>query len=68
MAIENNLLYFSVIHGVYQMLGVEDCGQAEEVFIRMDMDSDGYVTEEEFMAACSQDMDLMKLLTPNMCC
>ena len=50
------------------MLGVEDCGQAEEVFIRMDMDSDGYVTEEEFMAACSQDMDLMKLLTPNMCC
>ena len=50
------------------MLGVDDNGQAEELFIRMDMNSDGNVTEEEFMIACSRDMDLMKLLTPKMCC
>ena len=28
-------------------------------------DSDGAVTEEEFMEACSSDKDMMKLLTPN---
>ena len=56
-----------VIQGVYQMLGVESGEmQVEEVFLRMDLDHDGAVTEEEFMCACASDADLMKLLTPNM--
>jgi len=49
------------------MLGVEGgVMQAEEVFQRMDLDRDGAVTEEEFMCACATDLDLMRLLTPNM--
>ena len=56
-----------MIQGVYQMLGVEGgVMQAEEVFQRMDLDRDGAVTEEEFMCACATDLDLMRLLTPNM--
>ena len=56
-----------MIQGVYQMLGVESTVmQVEEVFLRMDLDKDGAVTEEEFMSACATDSDLMQLLTPNM--
>ena len=75
-----------VIQGVYQMLGVEDAREVEEVFSMMDLDSDGLVTnhswphshvtscspligqvtEQEFMAACCRDTDLMRLLTPSM--
>ena len=71
---------------MYQMLGVEDAREVEEVFRLMDLDSDGLVTnhslphshvtscspligqvtEQEFMAACSMDADLMRLLTPSM--
>ena len=54
-----------VIQGVYQMLGSQDKGRAEEVFKKMDLDSDGTVTEKEFMKACSTDKELMNLLTPN---
>ena len=77
---------FRVIQGVYQMLGVEDAREVEEVFRLMDLDSDGLVTnhswphshvtscspligqvtEQEFMAACCRDADLMRLLTPSM--
>ena len=62
-----NFYILRVIQGVYQMLGVESgVMQVEEVFLRMDLDQDGAVTEEEFMSACATDADLMQLLTPNM--
>ena len=48
------------------MLGSEDKGRAEEVFKKMDLDSDGQVTEKEFMEACTTDKELMGLLTPNL--
>ena len=54
-----------VIQGVYLMLGSEDKGRAVEVFKKMDLNSDGNVTEQEFMEACSTDKELMTLLTPN---
>ena len=54
-----------VIQGVYLMLGSEDKGRAEEVFRKMDLNSDGSVTEKEFMHACSTDKELMSLLLPN---
>ena len=47
------------------MLGSEDKGRAAEVFKKMDLNSDGNVTEQEFMEACSTDKELMTLLTPN---
>jgi len=52
-----------VIQGVYLMLGSEDKGRAAEVFKKMDLNSDGKVTEQEFMEACSTDSELMTLLT-----
>ena len=48
------------------MLGCEEGSRAEDVFKKMDLDSDGFVTEQEFMKACKQDKELMNLLTPNM--
>jgi len=54
-----------VIRGVYQMLGHDDLGQAEKVFARMDGNSDGLVTEAEFMKACLGDSQLMGLIAPS---
>ena len=39
---------FRVIQGVYQMLGVEDAREVEEVFRMMDLDSDGLVTNHSW--------------------
>jgi len=54
-----------VINGVYQMLGHNNQSQAAQVFSRMDLDSDGRVTEEEFMNACLADSELMCLIAPS---
>ena len=48
---------FRVIQGVYQMLGVEDAREVEEVFRLMDLDSDGQVTNhsslQSHVTSCS---------------
>ena len=51
---------------VYQMLKANETERAEDIFKKMDLDSDGNVTLEEFMASCSKDCRLLTLLTPNM--
>jgi len=55
----------AVVEGVYKMLGSDGEGRAEEIFTKMDKDSDGAVSEGEFMEACASDKEMMKLLTPN---
>ena len=48
---------------------VSDKDSAEErannIFRRMDINSDGRLTEQEFLAGCLADKDLAKILAPN---
>ena len=48
------------------MLGVQNDRKVEDLFIKMDLNNDGQVTEDEFLTALSEEKDLMTLLTPNM--
>ena len=55
---------------MYRMLG-SDCKGGEdgkewagEMFAKMDADSDGAVTEDEFVAACFLHRELMNVLAP----
>jgi hypothetical protein len=38
---------------------------AKNIFSRMDENSDGHLTEEEFLRGCLQDNELSKMLVPN---
>ena len=38
---------------------------AKNIFSRMDENSDGHLTEEEFLRGCLQDNKLSKMLVPN---
>ena len=38
--------------------------RARSIFEKMDIDSDGRVTREEFMRSCLEDDNMMNLLTP----
>ena len=62
----------SIFQAIYDMLGtgaVKPKDTAEErakgVFMRMDENNDGTLTEEEFLKGCLQDDDLGKMLAPN---
>ena len=55
---------------MYRMMG-SDCQGGEdgrewaaEMFAKMDADSDGAVTEDEFVAACFLHRELMNVLAP----
>merc|ERR1719402_8396 len=53
----------SVIRDIYQMLGEDSHGQAKEMFALMDKDADGKITEQEFIRACLEDADLVRMLS-----
>ena len=59
---------FSVLTEVYEMLN-EDCFKKQKVFRQsymmfsmMDKNSDGKITEVEFVKACMDNQDLMNML------
>ena len=53
-----------VVGAVYEMLGTEagHSGKAQELFDKMDQNSDGLVSQEEFVEVCSRDQDLLNIL------
>merc|ERR1712227_358827 len=53
----------SVLRDVYQMLGENEFGQGKAMFEMMDKDSDGKITEAEFIKASMEDMELCRMLT-----
>jgi len=54
-----------VVGAVYDMLGTQENkrGRAEELFSKMDQNSDGTVSQDQFIAVCKQDKDLLNILT-----
>jgi len=54
-----------VVGAVYDMLGTEENkrGRAEDLFSKMDQNSDGTVSQDQFIAVCIQDKDLLNILT-----
>eukprot|EP00092_Neocalanus_flemingeri_P022815 GFUD01024739.1.p2 GENE.GFUD01024739.1~~GFUD01024739.1.p2 ORF type:complete len:143 (+),score=43.80 GFUD01024739.1:52-480(+) len=55
---------FRVVGAVYEMLGT-DAGhtcKAQELFDKMDQNSDGLVSQDEFVEVCSKDQDLLNIL------
>ena len=56
-------LYFRILNAVYDMIGEEgDLGKAQELFSKMDQNSDGFVSQEEFIAIIKQDKSLLYIL------
>jgi Ca2+-binding EF-hand superfamily protein len=53
----------SVIHGIYQMLGEASHGESMKMFIMMDKDGDGKITEQEFISAALEDPGLVRMLS-----
>jgi len=53
-----------VVGAVYEMLGTQSGtqGKAQELFGKMDQNSDGMVSQEEFIAVCKQDSELLNIL------
>merc|ERR1712083_1152100 len=52
-----------MIRECYQMLGEDSHGKAEDMFNIMDKDGDGTITEQEFIRACLEDVELSRLLS-----
>merc|ERR1711936_508932 len=52
-----------VIRECYQMLGEDSHGKAEDMFNMMDKDGDVTITEQEFIRACLEDVELSRLLS-----
>merc|ERR1712156_517313 len=54
-----------VVGAVYDMLGTQEDkrGKAEELFSKMDQNADGTVSQDQFVAVCKQDQDLLDILT-----
>merc|ERR1711992_506330 len=55
-----------LVGSIYKMLGQQETAseRARSIFEKMDIDSDGRVTREEFMRSCLEDDNMMNLLTP----
>ena len=55
---------FRVVSAVYEMMGTEssNINKAQELFRKMDENSDGLVSQEEFIAVCSKDEDFLRVL------
>ena len=61
-----------IVKAIYNMLGTGTSTRtnsvkerAKNIFSRMDENSDGHLTEDEFLSGCLQDKELCKLLAPN---
>lgn len=63
-----------IVRSIYNMMGPNQVAmdqfespeaRAEGIFRRMDVDSDGKVTRQEFVRCCLEDQKLIDLLTPN---
>ena len=57
------IFFYSVINDIYQMLGEDSHGQANEMFKMMDKDGDGKITEQEFIRASLEDQTLVRILS-----
>ena len=57
------VLCSSVLRDVYQMMGECEFGQGKAMFDMMDKDKDGKITEEEFIRASLEDVELRKMLS-----
>ena len=62
-----------LVKSIYAMMGpVKTCNvrlesaeeRAKDIFVKMDRNSDGRVTREEFVQTCLVDQGLIQLLTP----
>merc|ERR1719228_1920568 len=52
-----------IVGAVYDMLGKEgETGKAEELFSKMDQNSDGLVSQDEFLTIMKQDESLLRIL------
>ena len=57
------LLYTRIVSAVYDMIGKEgDIDKAQELFSKMDQNSDGLVSQDEFVTIMKQDKSLLGLL------
>ena len=63
-----------IVKSIYNMMGPNQVAmdkyespeaRAEGIFRRMDVNSDGKVTRQEFVRCCLEDQKLIELLTPN---
>ena len=54
---------FRIVGAVYELVGsTEDDGKARELFDKMDMNGDGFVSQEEFMEVIRGDKNLLNIL------
>ena len=62
--VSNQAMYLLDNH-IFLFLTQETANErARSIFEKMDIDSDGRVTREEFMRSCLEDDNMMNLLTP----
>ena len=62
-----------IVKSIYKMMGSKQAKdqsetpemRAEDIFHRMDLNSDGRVTRQEFVHSCLADSNLLELLAPN---
>jgi Ca2+-binding EF-hand superfamily protein len=51
------------VSAVYEMIGADgDLGKSHELFSKMDQNSDGFVSQDEFIAIIKQDKSLLNIL------
>ena len=54
---------FRTIFAVYEMVGTPaDMTKAEERFLKLDQNSDGYISQEEFISIIKRDHNLLNIL------
>ena len=55
-----------VVSAVYEMLGAEGhLGKSQELFSKLDQNSDGLVSQEEFISIIKKDKTLLDVLQGN---
>ena len=55
--------YSRIVSAVYEIVGADgDLGRAQELFSKMDQNSDGFISQEEFVAIVRKDKSLLNLL------
>ena len=57
------MFYFRTVFAVYEMVGTPaDMSKAEELFKKLDQNSDGSISQEEFITIIKEDQDLLNVL------